>query len=393
MKEIIKYHYNGMIHYRCFEDDAGQIQGKYYLYYENGLPRSVSEYKDGCRLYTTQTWYSNGNIEEVSDRTVKVGNLYKLSRYNSYGHITETWEPDTSNNTVKVIKYCGTALKVAVQEYTADNDGHNVGLYTARFNTGFEKEATEYCNGMKNGKSVQWHESYAWENDKVGQGEPRRVQSFVATYKNNLLEGEVNEYHKNGNLYRNYFITRGTRNGHYTEYSTTGVLTLSANYVSGSIKGEEKRYSPATGNLVLHRIFDEENHLTEEHKYHPDGTPEESVHWEYKRFSRFYKEIKRYTKGVLVYHTTYDNSIPNKTSYSESTYNHETSYRVSLTESKHTNDSKVSLKFHYSVDGKPKRISLVVNDQYQTTDFKKLLKKKTSEITDADIAYIKLAYF
>lgn len=393
MKQIIKYYPNGLKQKEYYVDDQEFIQGEFINYYETGIPKSVHCYKNNETRGPIKLWYSNGNLQKVVDRTTEVNGYNPTTEYNSAGFIT--YELAHSTDAVGLFHrtFTGTTKQVCLSEYFTDHHGRKQGKSFTRYESGLLQSVGTYLNANLHGELYQYFDAVEFDEDGNPKYDCQIINSFY-NYVNGDKHGPAFENHRNGQIYKKMQFENGRRIGIYQEFSHTGSLTYETVYdARGSQVMYEKRFSPGSGALVYHRVIDSDQHTTEEHRYTNDGTPTESTWWEYRNYSKFCKEIKRYERGNLVYHITYDNSIPRKTSYTELEYNGATGFRKAINEVRNTEDSTVSLKFHFSEDGKPRRISLIVDGQYQTTDFKKLLKKKTSEIDDSDIAYIKLTYF
>lgn len=394
MEHIITYHSNGLKSREYFVDDEGLVQGESTTYYENGLPKAVTLYKDNSVIGPVKTWYHNGHLQKVIDRSRQLANYqHPYTEYNSSGFIVAEFLPNTDNTLNIYRSYCGTSKNVCVAEQFTDMHGRRQGKSILRYNSGLLQTVSEYVNGQLHGDSIQYYDTAEFNEDNRPIPGAQVVQCRLQ-YHDGEKHGHSTEYHRNGEVYRKVTYVYGVRVDTYQEFAANGNLTYECTYNrNGSLVSYEKRFATNTGLLIYHRILDSEQRTTEEHKFHHDGSPIESTYWEYRGYSKFIKEIKKYEKGNLSYHITYDHSIPKRVSYTELEYNPNTGFRKAINEVRNTEESSVSLKFHFSLDGKPRRISLIVDGVYQTTDFKKLLKKKTSEIDDSDIAYIKLTYF
>lgn len=392
MKQIIQYHSNGIKYKEYYLDDNDLIQGELIQYWDNGLPRQSSIYENNSLIYHNKLWYQTGHLQRVVDRSAgkSIAGNWPCTEYNSAGHITCEYILDENKDEMCIRSYCGTSRKIVTNEYTITQQGRKDGLFSSCYDSGLLKEKIHYLDGRRHGPYAAYFDSVKFDENK----QPTNTQLVEITgeFKDDERHGEFREYYRAGALFRIKHYENGAPHGITQEYSPTGTLTLETVYYRGAQSMYDKRYNNA-GVLVRHCVFDEQNRVVSDYRYANDGKPQEEHHWEYRNYSKFYKELKRYENGNLLYHATYDNSIPNKTSYTEYEYNAATGFRKSITEVKNTEESRVTLKFHYSADGKPRRISLIIDGVYQTADFKKLLKKKTSEIDDSDIAYIKLTYF
>lgn len=393
MKQIIKYYPSGSKQKEYYIDDNEHIQGEFTTYFENGLPKSVHLYQDNNTKGPIKLWYNTGHLQKVVDRTIEINGYNPTTEYNSAGFITYELVPNIDRPGLIHRTFTGTTQQLCQCEYFTDKEGRKQGSAITRFDSGLLQSVASYLDGNLHGEIKHYFDVVEFDED----GKPKldcQILNSIYQYKNGDRHGDSIEYHRNGQIAKKMQFKHNRRIGIYQEFAHNGVLAYETVYdAKGNQSMYEKRFAPDTSELVYYRIFDSEYRSTEEHRFTNKGLPIEMTSWEYRGYSKFCKEIKRYESGNLVYHITYDNSIPRRTSYTELEYNGTTGFRKAINEVRNTEESSVSLKFHFSEDGKPRRISLIVDGKYQTTDFKKLLKKKTSEIDEADIAYIKLTYF
>lgn len=392
MNTIIKYNSTGMKTLEYTIDDLQQIQGLYTLYYDNGLVKEVSYYINNSKKFVIQRYHSNGHLAYETELDLRLKGLTDERSYNAYGFMTSQiiTVGDDSGDTIHY-DYCGTKSQIVTGETRYTCNMKTTGLHVARYNSGRIKDEQYYENSYITGKATTYYDLVKFDSDGTPTNE--QIVYNVTHYAHGAIHGEYLEYYKSGIIAKHFNYVSNRKVGLQREYHINGTLKSEIIFNNGQMQIDYDKTYNDNGILRLHRIFLEPGKVIEELSYNADGSMKEHVVWEYRNNIRYIKETKRYTDSVLVYHIIYDNSDPRRTSYTEYGFNAATGFRTSITELKHTENEKVALKFKYSEDGKPRRISLIVNGEYQTTDFKKLLKKKTSEIDDSDIAYIKLAYF
>lgn len=82
--------------------------------------------------------------------------------------------------------------------------------------------------GQKNGEYISYYDTKGIE--------------IICTYKNDILEGEMRTYHRNGQLASCVTYVKGKKQGKEIKYQDNGILTETAYYKDGLAFGEKINY-------------------------------------------------------------------------------------------------------------------------------------------------------
>lgn len=205
-------------------------------WYENGGKKSECYYKNGNIDGLQTYWYEGGNKEAEENykdgklhgfntRWYKNGEMYFKKSYIE-GSLSSTEFKDTNYNSDKVIldrQYYDNGQLKFLRDVSINEDGnyYTNGLATSFYENGNKKIEDNWKDGISNGMSSGW-----FENGNI---------RFKANYKNGKLEGLYTEWYENGIKKSETNYKDNIAEGLYTVWNGNG--RIEANYINGKLDG------------------------------------------------------------------------------------------------------------------------------------------------------------
>jgi antitoxin component YwqK of YwqJK toxin-antitoxin module len=130
---------------------------------------------------------------------------------------------------------CGKADQEGMTEWENKEKGvkaweraskNGITTYTYYYKSGIKKRSEEYSDGIRHGKSIQWH-----ENGKV---------EFEKEFDTGKKTGTHKRYYDNGKLSGEQFYDMGIKSGTWKFYLISGKEWISESYNKGSLISSER---------------------------------------------------------------------------------------------------------------------------------------------------------
>ncbi len=206
------YTSNGRLKSKGTFDTEGLRQGEWRYYYENGIQKEISFYKNDKVTGKTSIWFDNGI-------------LYR----------TLTYEADEKNGEETTWFYNGKLNSVI--HYKADKKEGVAKYYNVK---GYLKTVANYTNDLQEGEEIAYHENGTKES--------------IAKYTNDLPTAEYNEYFDNGKLKINGVFAEGKKTGVWKRYHVNDKQESLENYIKGELEGEYTAWY-SNGKIETKRVY------------------------------------------------------------------------------------------------------------------------------------------
>lgn len=198
-------------------NEAGEKEGLWTTYYENGIVKSKVYYSKGKNEGSSMGWFSNGN--KWYEETYKDGNLEGKQTINFF------------NENVKNIFNFKNDKKEGEQQYY-NNKGELTGSYM-------------YKNDKLEGVAKTYY-----ENKKI------KTETY---YVNDIENGNYKSYYETGEQSATGLVKDGKREGLWTNYYTNGKVSSKTTYIANEVTGEYNEYYKngklsSTGNYVKKKL-------------------------------------------------------------------------------------------------------------------------------------------
>lgn len=181
-------------------DVAGNQQGPWIEYHQNGQVKGKGEYKDGKRIGEWTFFHPNGKTEQKG-------------KYDKKGRAQGEWKwYYESGNLLREETYLNDLREGPMTEYS---------------DTGNIVTKGEFVEGMKEGKWVYYMGDYRDEGE----------------YKGGQMSGEWKSWHTStGKIKSSGSFIDGNPDGRYKEYNIAGNILQEGKYIVGNKEGEWKYY-------------------------------------------------------------------------------------------------------------------------------------------------------
>lgn len=254
--------------------DRGLLEGKRYVYFEDGEEQSVANYKNGI-LQQTLVYHKTGQLKEKSffdEFGLRHGSFIL---YDSNGEITK----ESNYQHGQLHGKSMTRTREGFQEILHYNEGILQGEYQLLFPNGQVKEEGHYDSQNERwGKWTTYNEDGSLQHIthyEKGELEGASITYYIGEnmasyreYKKGKEDGKVQEYEENPHrLKLDATYKNGRLDGEYKAYNE-GVIWRDCLYKEGSIISE-KQYR--NGQLVILRMMDESGRLVDVRRFDTSG--------------------------------------------------------------------------------------------------------------------------
>jgi antitoxin component YwqK of YwqJK toxin-antitoxin module/capsular polysaccharide biosynthesis protein len=166
---------------------------------------------------------------------------FKVTHLPSAGPLAVNWEGRRSCpfNEVEAPRVITNPLFRNTLKAAPGKHGH----FSGHFKNGQKSEEGELCNGLANGKWIEWHENGTIENichyskgrlhGKLTRWSPTGQKVVERRYKNGRLEGPFATWHSNGQKAATGDYRNGRLHGSFTEWYENGQLAAAVQYHDG----------------------------------------------------------------------------------------------------------------------------------------------------------------
>ncbi len=290
-----------------YEDD--KLHNVLKLWYENGHLQLEAFYEEGTKEGLEQTFFSSGQVR--SKCFFKSGQINGLCQsWFESGQLHLSMEYDHGVPHGLYQEYYPSEQKDAFQSKQILNyhQGRLDGEQKSFYPNGQLEALLTYQEGELHGKKAKWsregellHESFYdkgqlngryyemhsdhseviyhyLQNKKHGEHfiyypqDPvlGSVKALVANYENDLLEGEVSEFHEGGEKVASTFYHEGKKHGISKVYTLKGTVIAVAEYEDGMPHGQSIQYYPE-GEIYKQTYFEKGKKNGRETTYFPNG--------------------------------------------------------------------------------------------------------------------------
>lgn len=133
------------------------FNGKWAVYYENGVKQYEAEYKDGKQNGKEISWYSNGSVESEHEYKNGITNGKSKSWY-SNGALQSEGEYKDGEQINKFTSWYLNGSKRCENKFS-DNYGNPNGKETSWYENGNKEAEIDYLGEIPNGKYLKWDEN------------------------------------------------------------------------------------------------------------------------------------------------------------------------------------------------------------------------------------------
>lgn len=242
---------NGLVKAKGNFNDAGEKEGEWAYYYDNGTIKEKTNFKNGKLEGIAEGWFVNGNKwYAASYKNGQVNGLLTKYYYNGYLLSTSNYIEDKQNGNHKEYSSTGT-LKYDINFSNDEQDG----ILTYYYANGQKEDELNY----KKGKAYGTYKSYYEDGKPKVQGEyvEDKKQGLWTTLYNNGIVKEKTTYKDNE-------IT-----GEYTEHYEDGKVQIRGNYTKKRLDGKQENYNE-DGKVYCDATYDK-GKLREINFYDPKG--------------------------------------------------------------------------------------------------------------------------
>lgn len=223
------YHSNGELKEKStFVND--KAEGKSLSWFDNGLPSTESEYRDGELNGIHKEYFYNGQPRKTEQ--YKDGKREGLVRaYTVYGTLYYTLNFKEDKEDGELLYYYNNGK---VQNSTRYVNGEAQGTYKAFYYSGKLQEEGQYD---KNKKTGTWKEYY----------ESGKLRSET-NYLDDEQDGEAKLYYENGQLQKKSIYRKGKPEGKMEDYDKDGILFSDSYFEKGRLK--DLKFYDKTGKVI-----------------------------------------------------------------------------------------------------------------------------------------------
>jgi len=222
-------------------DNAGRKQGKWLVFYDNGILRTEGYYKNGKRNGVFKEYDKNGSLKEINKFDEDIPDLEAQetvildirSTYYEDGTIntTGTYKEGKKEGTHRVYDKQGNIIDgfiykdgKVIRKGIVDESGLYQKNWEFYFVNGEVKLKGEFVNSKKQGTWMYFYKT----------GKKKQVGKF----KNGKASGSWYWYFKNGVIHREESYLRGREDGLSVEYDEDEVIITQGEYIDGFKEGE-----------------------------------------------------------------------------------------------------------------------------------------------------------
>lgn len=243
--DVIQYYSNGLIQYKVnyvqgkkqgiersyYENGVisletemvdGKINGNFKSFYKNGVLKEEGMCTDDLRNGPWRSYYSNSKLKcESSYVNGELQGVYK--EYSNQGKLYNTF--DYKNDELIAFKYFNLDGSILKEARKKGGDFYY---------EGFESDGSKTTEGLydvEGGKEGLW---------KYYSSSGVKIQEVF--YKNNMIQGDVKNYHLNDTLESKMTYVNDTLSGYYTSFFKNGQMNCEGWYKNNSPSKEWKFY-------------------------------------------------------------------------------------------------------------------------------------------------------